>query len=381
MKRLIAVITAWCVALPLWGCYDNREIDQTAYVIAIGIDKGKELYNYTFQISSPLAMSSGGEVTAPESGEEDRRVQNIVIGANDLYEARNKLNNFLSKTVNLSHLKLIALSMDTAREGIDPHMTFLLREREVRPNTRLCIAEDKAEEFLRGINPALEANTAEYYDAVAENGAIYAPPKTLREFINENSLFASALPIGRVADYEESESFDKKQDALRISSSKSELSGLCLIKDYKAVGEIPPVQSELFGLITEAKKETDLSILKDGKWHMARLTPQGPATFKVNQGENGVTVNMYISFNAEVNSTGAPITEKDITEHLSREMYALFLTAQRHGCDIFRAGNCLRRKCKTIDEWERLSWNKKFEKAYFMPYINVSAERVNSGTM
>lgn len=382
MKKLLTFLTVLILVPTLCGCFDNQEIDKTAYVIAVGIDKGKDIYNYTFQISSPLAMSSGGEVSAPEGGEENTRVQNIVIGAPDLYDARNKLNNFLSKDVNLSHLKLIALSMDTAEEGLSPHMTFLLREREVRPNTRLCITQGKAEDFLKGINPALEANTAEYYDSVAENGSIYAPPKTLREFVNEDSLFASAIPLGITSEAKESDDFQgENENSLRISSSKSEFSGLCLLKDRKAVGTISPKLGGLFGLLTGETEEMDISIKKGEKWHMVRLRPEKQASFTVNQADQSTTVNMYISFDAETNGSENALTAREIENHLSKEAYALFLDAQKAGCDIFGAGNYLKRGCKTISEWESLNWDKKFETAFFMPHISVSIKLENSGTM
>ncbi len=382
MKRLAVFILIICLCGPMCGCYDNQEIDRTAYVIAIGIDKAEEKYNYTFQISAPLAMSSGGEVSAPEGEEKDNRVQNIIIGASDLYDARNKLNNFLSKDVNLSHLKMIAFSMESAKEGISPHMTFLLREREVRPNTRLCVSENKAEEFLKGITPALEANTAEYYDSIAENGSIYAPSKTLREFVNEESVFASTLPIGKVSDFKDSGEFSNEGNIpLRVSSSKSEFSGLCLIKDRRAVGTLSPLLSGLYGLIMGETENMDISIEKGGKWHMVRLSPQGKAIFQVNQTEGGDRINMRIGFAAEINSVNGELTEKDVEDYLCKELYALFIKSRDMGCDIFRAGNYLRRSCRTISEWEELDWNNRFCEAYFMPYISVFAERSNSGTM
>lgn len=382
MKKLFSFIAVLCLSLPLCGCYDNREIDQTAYVIAIGIDKGKDIFSYTFQISSPLAMGSGGETSAPEGEGENTRVENIVIGANDLYEARNMLNNFLSKDINLSHLKIIVTSEEVAKEGLSSHMTFLLREREIRPNTRLCISEKSAEDFLKGINPALEANTAEYYDLIAENGSLYAPPKTLRDFVNEESLFASTIPIGKISGYEKSSEFSAESSSpLRVSSSKSEFSGLYLMKDYKIAGTLTPTQSKIYGLLKKSRGDTDLSILKDNKQHMVRLTSHSGAVFSVDYTKDAITVNMNIKFTAEISSAGDKLREADIKEYLEKEAYSLFISAKDAGCDIFGAGNCLRRRCKTIAEWEKINWNEKFKSVYFSPSITVMTERSNSGTM
>lgn len=382
MKKAASLITAAFLSLTLCGCYDNREIDQTAYVIAVGIDKGPSGFNYTFQISAPLTMGSGDEGMTGGGGEENSKVENIVIGAENLYEARNSLNNFLSKQVNLSHLEMIVFSAETAEDGLENHFIFLQREREVRPNTHICISRGSAETFLRGINPALEANTANYYDLISKNGSIYAPAKTLREFVNEEAIFAAAVPLGVVSEAEESSDFSSRSDIMRVSSSKSELSGLCLMKDYKAVDYLPPFQSLLFGLLSGNTKECDISIPIGEESYEIRLRPKNKAKFTVSQGEEEEdTVKLKADFTAEIISSGRGLSEREIEEYLSREAYALFLSAQKAGCDIFGVGNCIRRKCKTISEWESINREERFKNAYFSPHIEVVAERSNSGTM
>lgn len=381
LKKSVPLILCLFLPLTLCGCYDNREIDRTAYVIALGIDKGPAGFNYIFQISAPLAMGGGDEGMTGGGGEENSKVENIVIGAENLYEARNSLNNFLSKQVNLSHLEMIVFSAETAESGLENHFTFLQREREVRPNTHICIAEGSAEKFLRGINPALEANTANYYDLISKNGSIYAPAKTLREFVNEEAIFAAAVPLGVVSEAEESSDFTSKSDILRVSSSKSEFSGLCLMKDYKAVDYLTPFQSRIFGLLSGNTKECDISISSGGEDYEIRLRPKSKAVFTVSQGGEADTVKLAASFAAEIISSGGDLSEQEIEEYLSREVYSLFLSAQKADCDIFGAGNCIRRKCRTIREWESIDWEKRFKDAYFSPDIKVVAERSNSGTM
>lgn len=381
MKKLIAFILSLAVSLSLCGCYDSREINETAYVIALGVDKRGDSFNYTFQISMPLAMGGGEEGMSGGGGEENSKVENIVIGAADFYEARSRLDNFLSKQVNLSHLGMIAFSSEVAEEGLESHMNFLLREREVRPHTKVCVTAAKAEAFIRGINPILEANTAEFYDQVARTGSIYAPPKTIREFVNEEALYASAIPVGIVTEFEDSAEFGRSDsDILRVSTSKSEFAGLCLFKDYKSVGYLSLDRSNLFGLLTGEIGECDMEIISGDKSCFVKLMPKSAADFKVISGGEAATVNMYAEFTAEIKSA-ADITDEDIEAHLNKEAYALFLTAQGAGCDIFGAGDCLRRRCKTISQWEDLNWDEMFAKAYFSPRITVVSERSNTGTM
>lgn len=380
MKRILALLLIFCMSASLCGCYDNREIDMTAYVIALGIDNAEEGYNYTFQISSPLAMGGGGQIAEMGNGDKNKRVENIVIGAKNLYEARNILNNFLSKRINLSHLKMIAVSSEAAEQGLEPHMGFLLREREVRPNTRMCVAQESAEDFLKGVNPALEANTAEYYDLVFENGAVFAPSKTLWEFVNELSSFASVLPMGRLSTYKSSEEFSGEDAPRRVSTSKAEFSGICLFKGDRAVGYLSPEKSEIFGLLTGDIKEAEISLLKDGEYHSVKVFPQSDGNFSVMGDDDGMTLKMRQSFDAEVNSSGAVIKETEIEDYLQKEAYAVFLEIQDKGCDVFGAGNYFKRRCKTVSEWESIDWNEKFKSVYFLPEIGVNLTKTELGT-
>ena len=51
-KLLSALLVTILSAYLLCGCFDDREIDETAYIIALGIDKGEgNYYIYTFQFS------------------------------------------------------------------------------------------------------------------------------------------------------------------------------------------------------------------------------------------------------------------------------------------------------------------------------------------
>ncbi|MBR2916130.1 MAG: hypothetical protein IKC07_00830 [Clostridia bacterium] len=380
MKKLICIFLAFLSSLSLCSCYDNREIDLTAYVIALGIDKTEESYNYTFQISSPLSMGGGGEIANMGEGEENTRVENIVIGAENLYEAREMVNNFLSKKINLSHLKMIAISEETAKEGLESHMGFILREREVRPNTRMCITKGGAEEFLRGINPSLEANTAEYYELVFENGAVFTASKKLWEFVNESETLGTVLPMGRVSKSENSSDF-KKEEIKRVSSSKSEFSGLCMIKDYTAVGELSPEKSKIYGLLTGEIPEAEIGIEKNGKVHSAWLTPKGENKISVRESEEDKTAVLRISFFAEVTLSGEEISGEDIEEYLNKEAYAVFLESQKANCDIFGIGNYVRDRCKTVGEWEEINWDKAFKEIYFLPEIKAEIKRTQIGTV
>lgn len=380
MKKCFSFISVLLAAVfasvSISSCYDNREIDETAYVIALGADAAKDGFLYTFQISSPLAIGGGDEGGMSGGGEENQTVENIVIGAKSFSEAKSYLNNFLSKTLNFSHLELIVFSEEIAKDSLKTHIGFLKKEREIRPSTYISVSHCKAEDFLKGINPALEANTAKFYERIAKNGSLFAPPKKLGDFLNEEAMFASAVPLGVISQAESSNDYGGGSDEFRISSSKSGFSGLALIKDFKAEGFLSAEQGAICGLIGGTRKSADFEIPVGNNKYSVTLQAEKTPKFTAQRRESGVfSVNMEAEFEAQVMLQESKVSEKDIENFLKKEICEVFLITQKAGADIFKSGNSLRRKCKTVSKWRELSWDKAYESALFSPNIKVRIVR------
>ena len=380
MKKLFSfismILAVLLTAASLVSCYDNREIDETAYVIALGTDRAEDGFLYTFQISSPLAIGGGDESGMSGGGEENSTVENIVIGAKSFTEAKSYLNNFLSKTLNFSHLEMIVFSEEVAKESLKSHIGFLKKEREIRPSTYVSVSRCSAEEFLKGINPALEANTAKFYERIAKNGSLFAPHKKLGDFLDEEAEFASAVPLGVISEAKNSGDYDGESDEFRISSSKSGFSGLVLIKNFKETGTLSAEQGALCGLLGGTRKSAEFEIpLKDRKYPV-RIKAKKMPKFTAQKRESGAfSVEMKAEFEAELMLTASEISEGDIERFLKKEICEVFFVTQKAGADIFKSGNSLRRKCKTVSAWRRLSWDKAYESALFSPDIKVEITR------
>jgi len=381
MKKVFIYCIIFTLSILSCGCYDSQEIDKSAYVIALGIDKSNDGYNYTFQISSPLAMGGGGEVGNMGDGEKNTRVENITIGSDSLSNARKSLNNFLSKKISLSHLKIIVFSEEVTKKGLYPHLPFLLREREIRPDTKLAVSTLSAEDFLKGINPALEANTAEYYDLVFENGMTLAPAKTLWEFANEQETFASAIPCGLVSNAKNSKTFSESDSPKRISTSKAEFSGLYLIKNYKLVDKLSPSQSQIYALLSGAINEIEFNIQDENINHSIKLRTTDNADYHITRNNVATSILCKIKFSAEVIGPDKNIDASTINDFLVTEACSLFNALSKNKCDILLIGNTQKKLCKTISQWESLKWNNNFNKYYFIPEISVTISKINSTTI
>ena len=162
-KNFLIIILTLCTFL-LTGCYNKKELDNLAYVIALGADVGSgDELNITYQIAVPIKISSDSGKT----GEENYITHTVT--ANSLYTGNSKVNSLTSKEVNLSHVKLIVYSEELAKQDLSGHINSLVSNVAIRPKTTVALCKGKAKDFLENITPNLEASPARYYELLFES--------------------------------------------------------------------------------------------------------------------------------------------------------------------------------------------------------------------
>lgn len=410
MKKFFVLLMTSMLVLLQSGCYDSREIDETAYIIAIGIDNAESgEFRYTFQFAAPLAISgeggggdSGGEKNS-ESGEDEKalldsnnpNVKNTVVKAADFYIARNMLNNFLSKNIDMSHLKLIVFSSEVKGDDFIRHSQLFRREREVRPHTTLAVAENSAEEFLRCVNPELEANTAKYYELMSiRSNNIYAPSKRLHEFSDELAEHGSSvLPLACVSRSEESHelnanSADNKNDQWIqsdgdwLSSSKSELRGMMIFKNDSSAGTMNGDSALIYNVLRRDIKEFTLSLEnKHAENQVMSFNVKIPSAAHYSVKNSGdaflISVNQklepkYIGDGLPEGYTSYEELMSDfrtiVSQHIKSFMYS---TSRDFGADIMQAGNRLKKTSATIQDWKSQNWQEIYKNAEFDVNISI----------
>lgn len=350
-KRHIGA-AALCLALclPLCGCYDSKEVEEKAYIIALGIDNGySEKYRYTFQISNPLESggSIGAEQKADESStgnsNENKTVDNIIIEAADYYTALDKLKSHLSKEADVSHIKVIVYSYDVAYTDTLTHSELLLNEREIRPGTNLCLSES-AENFLMSVNPTLEESTVRYYELFFRNRNLpYAPVTELRDF------------VGRSA--------DSGHDAVIPIADENGLSGMGvfsngILKD-KLSGEEVLIYKLLCGTLPISGIDNN-NIIKSSK--------RSDISVSVYNSIPEVNIKIYTDVNNGINF--------DALNNLCNRAEVLLYRLSEENCDILGIGRYVKKSCLTQVEWENMNWNSLYPNSRF--YVKIFTNNVRN---
>lgn len=151
----------------LTGCWDRKEMDDLALVMASGVDLSEDgLVEITLQIALPTgipsSLQSGGKAAKPV----------LVISAKgkDSIDALDRLQQQMSRRINLGHRGVIVVGEKYARHGFDQVLDTLLRSPESRYNSYIVTAYGTtAKEILNApyvmeLIPAVGINKLQYND-------------------------------------------------------------------------------------------------------------------------------------------------------------------------------------------------------------------------
>ncbi len=188
--RALAGALAAGVALCLAGCWDRTEVDDLAFVSAIGLDAapGNQVY-VTFHMSVPRALAGGGGPgggTGSGGGTQQTTLITTVMGRSILGTV-NLVNAYVDRRLSFVHGKVAVVGEALARKGLNPYISELVRFRETRRTMFLVVAKGTAREFVERNRPVIEQNAAKNLELLAltnrQTGLV--PPSQLHRFLVE----------------------------------------------------------------------------------------------------------------------------------------------------------------------------------------------------
>lgn len=191
MKRILLIFIFAVLLCFLCGCYDYQEINDTAMVAGISIDKGKET---AYSVAVEVIQPADSETSTPKA-------KVLKESGNSVEDCLKRLVNAATKDLQFSHCKLILFSDEIASQGISELVDYFLRDSEYRSDLFLAVVfGEKASEMLS--TGEKESRISSYdYAAVIENsytetGSV--TPTKLYQFPMNGSL--SILPMFKRSD-------------------------------------------------------------------------------------------------------------------------------------------------------------------------------------
>ncbi len=147
MKNLSLFLIVLILLSLLTGCWNRRELNELALVVAMSIDKAGDQYLISTQVVDP------GEVSTSAKGGGSRApVTTYSEKGKHLFEAVRRMTTVSPRKLYWSHLQMLVISEKVAREGMNNTLDFFTRDNEFRKDFYIVVSKDlPAQEILRNL--------------------------------------------------------------------------------------------------------------------------------------------------------------------------------------------------------------------------------------
>ena len=360
--------------------YDN--IDNLAYVIAIGIDKStNNQLKVSFQFTNTSAYSSEG------SSENNQTIIDTVE-SQSIHSSINLLNSYVGKNVNLAHCKVIVFSEAIAKEGISNYIYSFINDSQIRPTANIVISKCDAKYYLENSISKNDNVITKYYDMFPNSSDYtgYISDITLGNFFNQITN-TNRCPVAILGGINSNSMETPNKDTSSILANNSTISGergtenigLAVFKDDKLVGELTALEALCHSII-ENKVNTFLISVpnpKDNKSTVdlsANQYKKAKINIDVSNGSPLIKVTIFI--NAKILSIDDNINYFDnsfldeistsANSYLSSTMSDyLYKTSKEYKTCINSFSNYAVKDFLTTKDWDSYNWKSAYNDAFF----------------
>lgn len=389
-----SLLTA-AILLIFTGCWDRIEVEEQAYVVNIGLDKGEgNSVEVTFEIANPEATGP----KAAAAGDKEQKSEVLTLRAPDIISAREMAGVSVAKRPTLTQARNLIVSEEIAKtENFFTLIREAVRDKEINRDVFLIISQGKAAEFIRKNKPQLETRAHKFYDLMArrwrETG--YVPISTIHRYLRsaegEEDLFLGvygttekSLPKenGREADYLAGQ-VDKE------GGNETQMIGSAVFREGKMVGKLTGEETRLAHLMQPIFSNSSMFVtfrdpISEEHRITARLVKHEKTKARVNIRSGKTEINVeapviidVLTISSKIDYiedlTKQKILKKSIEDELNNQAASLISKTQNElKGDPFFWSLDARKKFWTWKDFKNFSWKKNYPNAKVLVSFNVT---------
>lgn len=357
MKKLFFIFTL--IPICLTGCWSNQELNNTALVHGVGIDKKDDQLLVGLEIVKPGGGEEGNqEVTSVESGE------HIVLEemTDTLLEGSRKFIKYTKRRLDFGHTEAWIIGETLAKEGFLQPLDIIRRDQMIRLNSHLFITNNQPTDILNTPTLYKHLVSSELASSMTQTKYIaeYAPI-TLREFYKliEGPVPNAYIPIIYLDENNEEE----------ITA----IDGTAVIKRDRMIGHLNNLETAGLNILLNNVKGGSIQVTwdKDEKASIEISSLKTKTIPKLTNNELDVTITVEIVGTLGDNMTANQIhkrffnkVEKEVSNHTREAMQATLDKLQKqYKTDITNIG--LETYRTYTKEWQQLQsdWDTIFASA------------------
>ncbi len=166
-KCLTKLVVVFSLISILTGCWDYKEVNDLAIVMATAIDKTEDdLIEVTLMVYMPNpSSSSNSEGSSGQSGNNHI----ISIKADTFADAISELEIRIPRKIFWGHSNIFVFGSELAKDGLSQQTDFIIRSIEPREQAIVYISEGPAKEHIMNF---IKLNIAEIFNKIPKNRSI-----------------------------------------------------------------------------------------------------------------------------------------------------------------------------------------------------------------
>lgn len=401
-RRWAAMLLVLALALPLAGCWDRSELEEEAFVMAIGVDKGeKSLYTVTFAIAHPSKMAGGGKGGGGGGGGDDKPLILTSVEAPTVASAISMADSFMSRRISLRHTKALFIGEELARQSGMFTMDELVRFRQARRTIFYIVTKGKAATFLKKMEPKLEKDPQRYIEqmtyGVRHTGMVPAASQIQHYVTLVNTGYAQPVTY-YAAIHEEGEQQSGKGTAMtegykagelpRTGGANIELLGGAAFRNEKMVGVLTGEDMRMILMLQDKFRRGIISIPDPSRQDLfVSLDIHQGRPLRITADLSGPKPRIHATVTLEGElltvQSNADYTEPELQVKLEQatvaaieqRMDSLIRKTQEWDTDVIGFGQEVVKQFPTVADWEQYRWQDRYKTAEFTTDVRFTLRR------
>lgn len=381
------------------GCWDYREVNQIAFVGAIGVDAAGPNVEVTWLTPIPAsvaggATAGGGGGGGAGGGGTAASVLTTSAFGPSVGDTFAKLDNVLGKAFSASHCRVVVFGEDLARRGIESVLDVFTRWYEFRRSMAVFVARPSAKEVMTLQSP-LVRDPADFMVGLADSSPVlaFSGPIRIQDLIEALQSYRRDAVIPIIAPVPENEARAGAPSPGGPGGGKPpvtalRLAGLAVFGRDRMVGTLSPSET-IYYLILTGRFEMSFVTFKDPLAPDHRIVIQITDVKRRIKGGSvdkpAIIVEVEAAGSLQEVGSGHDYTsdrprrllQRRVREELERGMLRLIHRCQTEfRTDLFAFGDAYVGKFLFWDDWRKYSWlHDKFPKAQIAVRVRFALRR------
>lgn len=382
----VLIISLWMIVV-LTSCWDRNELNDIAIAVGMGLDKQDDQVQVTVQIVNPgeVAANKGGGGYSPP-------ITTYSTSEATLLEAIRKLTTAAPRQIFTSHLRILVIGEQLAREGIVKVLDGIDRNYQMRSDFYIIIARETTAKDVLGVLTTIEKIPANKMFTMLEmSEEVWAPTTNVKidDFIQDvSSPTKDAVLTGiRIIGDQEAGKTLKNLEKTEPPATL-QYSGIALFKKDKLIDWLDEDESKGFNYIMGNVNNTvgHSKCPEEGVFGVEVTRSQSIVKGKIVRGKPKILIDLYTEENISEVQCKLDLTkpetilklEKLAEENMKKILEAAIDKAKKNKTDIFGFGNFI--EDASPKAWTMLKddWDKEFANLDISINVDVKIRRLGT---